>query len=390
MKFSVAAIICLATLSDVFAQTGTKSTKSDGKSTKTAKSSKVTSAPVNPSPVSSAPVTSAPVTSAPVSSAPVTSAPTQCPSGLPCDGTLGPLRCTNNGFDSCVNGCCVRNPTSAPVTSAPVTSAPITSSPTSAALAYSPVGPGDSECIDGNGNDYSSFGLFLGPVTAAECSAKCSVDFDHPHLVGFGMSTTAGEKSCFCYYSGGVTPSLPVPNGFAYNQYLHAGNGPIMSTRPRQGFNCFGTGSPITSGATKAPITPSPTGVVTPAPTPVGISTYSFLGAGICEDSSGDFIDYVAATIGTVTAPECSKFCGQFASSDLLGFTLDKLGGTLNCLCHFSDGKIPNLPSGSGWSQLRSDFVGSGPITQANPPNDPNNDCYVYPQGSASPVASPP
>eukprot|EP00956_Cyclotella_meneghiniana_P012666 scaffold18014_cov69-Cyclotella_meneghiniana.AAC.1 len=316
MKFSVGAIIYLATLSDVFAQTGTKSTKSVGKSTKTAKSSKVTSAPVTSHPVSKA-------------------------------------------------------PSSAPITSAPVTSAPITSSPTSAALAYSPIGSG--ECVDGRDNVYSQFGIFSFPnITVAECSAKCIADFDHPHLVGFGTSTTAGEQSCFCYYSGGVTPSLPVPNGMEYYQYLHGGNGPIMSTKPRQGWNCFGTGSPITSGATKAPITPSPTGVVTPAPTP-------------CQDSSGNSFDYVGGGIGTVTAPECSKFCGQFASSDLLGFSL-KLGGTLNCFCHFPDGKIPQPPSGSNWDSMKSDFVGSGPITQST---SAGYECYVYPQGSASPVASP-
>jgi hypothetical protein len=239
---------------------------------------------------------------------------------------------------------------------------------------------------------YSQFGIFssLGPnITVAECSAKCIADFDHPHLVGFGTSTTAGEQSCFCYYSGGVTPSLPVPNGMEYYQYLHGGNGPIMSTKPRQGWNCFvynkGTGSPITSGATKAPITPSPTGVVTPAPTPVGISTYSFLGSGVCQDSSGNSFDYVSGNPNT--APECSKFCGQFASSDLLGFSL-KVGGvvTLNCFCHFPDGKIPQPPSGSNWDGMKSDYVGSGPITQST---SAGYECYVYPQGSASPVASP-
>eukprot|EP00956_Cyclotella_meneghiniana_P000638 scaffold691_cov50-Cyclotella_meneghiniana.AAC.2 len=313
MKFSTA-IIFLATLSDVSAQTGTKSTKSDGKSTKTAKSAKVTSAPVTSAPVSSAPVTSAPVTSAPVTSAPVTSAPvtsspTQCPT-LPCNGPIGPLRCTNNGYDNCVNGCCVRNPTSAPVTSAPVTLAPVTSAPTSAptvALTYSPVGPGEPRVLP------------VWPLSWAQhyCSAKCTGDLNHPHLVGFGTSTAADNQSCFCYYSGGVTPKLPVPNDARYNQYLHPGNGPIMNR----------TGSPITSGATKAPITPSPTGAAPPASL-----TYSLLGAGFCQDSSGNKFDEVGGPQprgGVPNALDCSKFCGQFASPDLLGFPtfpLDQIG----------------------------------------------------------------
>lgn len=41
-----------------------------------------------------------------------------------------------------------------------------------------------------------------------------------------------------------------------------------------------GTGSPITPGTTTAPITPTPTGSVTSAPTPAGMATYKLFGAG--------------------------------------------------------------------------------------------------------------
>ena len=41
-----------------------------------------------------------------------------------------------------------------------------------------------------------------------------------------------------------------------------------------------GTGSPTVSGATHAPITPSPTGSITHAPTPVGIASFSSVGPG--------------------------------------------------------------------------------------------------------------
>eukprot|EP00956_Cyclotella_meneghiniana_P029714 scaffold72819_cov62-Cyclotella_meneghiniana.AAC.2 len=152
-----------------------------------------------------------------------------------------------------------------------------------------------------------------------------------------------------------------------------------------------GTGSPVTSGATKAPITPSPTGPNTPGPTAVGGLTYSLLGAGICQDSSGNYFDYIAGDVtAPATAADCSKFCGGFASSDLLGFQIYKVGGagTLNCFCLFPDGQIPSPTSGSYWFQVRSDYTGSGHITQA-PNTVPNYECYVYPKGTASPVASP-
>jgi len=41
-----------------------------------------------------------------------------------------------------------------------------------------------------------------------------------------------------------------------------------------------GTGSPTAPGATHAPITPSPTGSITHAPSPVGIATYVSVGTG--------------------------------------------------------------------------------------------------------------
>ena len=41
-----------------------------------------------------------------------------------------------------------------------------------------------------------------------------------------------------------------------------------------------GTGSPTTPGATNHPITPSPTGSITSAPTPVGIASWNKIGSG--------------------------------------------------------------------------------------------------------------
>ena len=75
-------------------------------------------------------------------------------------------------------------------------------------------------------------------ATAAECNAACSTGFYHPDLVGFETQINS-DDSCFCDYSGGITPSIIPPQNYLYVQYVHAGNGPIMSTTPRSGWECF-------------------------------------------------------------------------------------------------------------------------------------------------------
>ena len=75
-------------------------------------------------------------------------------------------------------------------------------------------------------------------ATSSECSGACSTGFNDPMLVGFGTRINS-LQSCYCYFSGGVAPSIIPPQGYEYVRYDHAGNGPIMKTRQRDGWNCF-------------------------------------------------------------------------------------------------------------------------------------------------------
>ena len=87
--------------------------------------------------------------------------------------------------------------------------------------------------------EFSQIELRLGTdKTAAGCNAACSTDFYHPELVGFGLGTNI-VLSCYCYYSGGVVPSMIPPQGYYYFQYVHTGNGAIMSTKSRTDWECY-------------------------------------------------------------------------------------------------------------------------------------------------------
>jgi len=250
-------------------------------------------------------------------------------------------------------------------------------------------------------------------ATASECSSACSTGFNDPMLVGFGTRINSSD-SCYCYFSGGVAPSIIPPQGYHYQKYNHAGNGPIMKTRQRADWNCFvyaqvrklyfsfhnklihvrsyctndhlklmgvnlqGTGSPTVPGATHAPITPSPTGSTTHAPTPVGIATYIKVGSGFCRDSSNESYNEIDGLSGINIFDEllCSQFCGQFPSSNLVGFSHFR-GGSPSCYCHYS-GQVPAPPSGSDWNTIRTLHNGTGPISRTN--GNDIVDCYAFPQ----------
>ena len=129
------------------------------------------------------------------------------------------------------------------------------------------------------------------------------------------------NPGCVCYYSGGSVPSIKPPKNLFYQHESGLGNGPVISStgNPLSYVNCYayaqvsclqgllckcilittylfnaspkpfrvsqGTGSPTTPGATKSPISPSPTGTATSAPTPRGITDYNFIDSGIVSCS---------------------------------------------------------------------------------------------------------
>ena len=95
------------------------------------------------------------------------------------------------------------------------------------------------QCVDGNNNVFSQLEVRLGVnATATECNAACSTVFYHAESVGFGTRINS-SNSCYCYYSGGITPSIIPPQNYYYTQYPHPGNGAIMSTKSRSGWECF-------------------------------------------------------------------------------------------------------------------------------------------------------
>ena len=157
-----------------------------------------------------------------------------------------------------------------------------------------------------------------GPDSSEEvCNALCRSDFYDPLLVGFGELQDGGY--CICYYTGGSVPPIKPPKNTEYGQNVYPGNGPVISSTGYSGKNCYayaqvsclkgllckcilittylfnaspkpfrvsqGTGSPTTPGATKSPISPSPTGTATSAPTPRGITDYNFIDSGIVSCS---------------------------------------------------------------------------------------------------------
>eukprot|EP00956_Cyclotella_meneghiniana_P004664 scaffold5752_cov54-Cyclotella_meneghiniana.AAC.6 len=275
------------------------------------------------------------------------------------------------------------NPTAIPTASP-------TLSPTTAALSFFSFGPG--RCADANNLEYSQFELALGVnATASECNSACSTGFKHPMLVGFGTRINT-VTSCYCYFSGGAEPSIIPPKEFRYQKYVHPGNGPIMNTQQVADFNCFvyaqGTGSPTAAGATHSPVTPSPTGSTTQAPTPVGIASYVSVGPGFCHDSNDQRYSYILGLLGNVSATRCSQFCAQYTSPSLVGFSRDiRPQNYYRCYCLYSGGAIPAPPSGSDWAAIQNENKGTGPISSVS--NDPSYECYAFPQGTGSPTGGP-
>eukprot|EP00956_Cyclotella_meneghiniana_P042536 scaffold248530_cov106-Cyclotella_meneghiniana.AAC.1 len=224
----------------------------------------------------------------------------------------------------------------------------------------------------------------------AECSALCSdVDyFYHPSLVGFTTGITAsGRPQCLCHYTGGTVPSIPPPKNMSYVLFARDGNGPVMtSASPYTLWKCYayaqGTGSPTTPGATNHPITPSPTGSITSAPTPVGIASWNKIGSGYCTDSNNDRYSAIQSQIPTPA--DCAQFCHKLPSPYLVGF----VHGTGVCSCLYSGQNVPTPPSGIGIYSIDTERAGTGPIGGSDAAT--GKDCYAFAQGTAAPVTSTP
>jgi hypothetical protein len=78
--------------------------------------------------------------------------------------------------------------------------------------------------------------------TVAQCNDVCSGDFYHSTLVGFSVDergTSYPTDWCSCYYNGGVPPAIPPPSDKIYYQFSQHGVGPVSSTTPRGGWECF-------------------------------------------------------------------------------------------------------------------------------------------------------
>eukprot|EP00956_Cyclotella_meneghiniana_P037517 scaffold140006_cov39-Cyclotella_meneghiniana.AAC.1 len=184
MKFSSAAIIFFATLSVASAKVGTKSAKSsDGKSTKTNKSSKTQPTsfpttiggdpapgpgPVPPTPVTSSP-TATPITPSP-SKAPVTSSPTKAPATL--------------------------SPTSAP-TSAPVlfpTSSPVKACPshTTCTNCIGDKCKTDDDCCLSNYEECTTTGYICYDYNAPADAKNCTMTCDDPYNRTLVLEQCAG------------------------------------------------------------------------------------------------------------------------------------------------------------------------------------------------------
>ena len=92
------------------------------------------------------------------------------------------------------------------------------------------------QCADVNNSEFSTIELRNpASASAAECSVTCGVGLYHSDLVGF----STGDSKCWCFYSGGVVPSIPPPANHFYRQWLNSGNGPVGSTRTRSGWECY-------------------------------------------------------------------------------------------------------------------------------------------------------
>ena len=102
------------------------------------------------------------------------------------------------------------------------------------------------KCADANNTVLASIANDFGGKdrTVSECNTACSTVFNHPQLVGLGLSKGSAGASCFCFYPGGVVPPLIPPQGYNYGQAPFGstviGKGPIMTTVPAgYYFECF-------------------------------------------------------------------------------------------------------------------------------------------------------
>eukprot|EP00956_Cyclotella_meneghiniana_P030131 scaffold75016_cov46-Cyclotella_meneghiniana.AAC.2 len=311
----------------------------------------------------------------------------------------GPIRGTDTGlpgFDcyAFVQGTATPTTTASPTTTSMPTKPPVTSAPTTAALSYSLVGNG--LCLDKSNLLFPGIRFAVYELSPASCNAVCSVDFYHPSLVGFAFGfDDQGDQGCICFYTGGTVPSIPPPKNMRYAQNLGDGNGPVVSSDGSPNTVCYayaqGTGSPTTPGATNHPITPSPTGSITSAPTPAGIAWVYKIGSGYCQDANDKLYNYIAAP-KIPTPAECAQFCYKLPSPYLVGFEYSALQAQGFCSCLYSGQNLPTPPYGLSWEEIENiRYRGTGPIKGTRLGGVPGiGDCYAFSQGTAAPVTSTP
>ncbi len=87
------------------------------------------------------------------------------------------------------------------------------------------------------------------------------------------------------------------------------------------------------------------------------VTGYEYVGAGFCQDASGNTYDFYAK-LGLASNAECATACNGITIAGLRGFVFYTVG---YCYCQFEDGFVTStVPDGFGGSDALS---GTGEIT---------------------------
>jgi hypothetical protein len=119
-------------------------------------------------------------------------------------------------------------------------------------------------------------------------------------------------------------------------------------------------------GVAKAPIrclathTLAPTPTVSTATSPAPVEGFTFIGNGLCQDSTNSFYSEVAAMLPYANGNECIEWCSQNLHPDFVGTSEYKTPDGSLCSCLFSGGLPEDIAATDYIPEVYINFTNSG------------------------------